>query len=78
MTKEEFLKLQVGLYITDCKDVDDPSNYCRIEAFDGTKIQLRHYEYYDHPAASPFRIDYKKIDITQKLFNSEYYALSRR
>ena len=78
MKKEDFLKLQIGIYITDHQDTENPANYCRIVAFNGSKIQLQPYERYNVPAnAHPYWIDYREVNITQKLFASEYYALSR-
>lgn len=78
MTKEQFLKLQVGMFITDHEDINSPENYCMILQFKGTQIQLQPYERYNVPAnAHPYWIDYREINITQKLFASEYYALCR-
>lgn len=79
MAIKEFLKLQIGMYITDNQDTTDPSNYCRIVGFEGTKIRLQPYERHGVPVnAHPFTEDYRDINITEKLFNSEYYSLSRR
>lgn len=79
MTLNEFLKLQIGMYITDHQDTTDPSNYCRIVGFEKTKLRLQPYERHGVPVnAHPFTEDYRDINITEKLFNSEYYSLSRR
>lgn len=78
MTKEEFLKLQIGMFITDNKDTLDPSNYCAIVGFQGTKLRLQPYERYGVPTnAHPFLESYENITITDKLYPSEYYSLSR-
>lgn len=79
MTREEFLKLQIGMFITDHQDTNDSSNYCRIEGFEGRKIRLQPYERHGVPAhAHSFTLDYSEVNITEKLFPSEYYSLSRR
>lgn len=79
MSSKEFFKLQVGMYITDSQDTEDAANYHRIMGFKGTKIQLQSYERHGQPFNDNiFSVDYHDIDITQKLFNSEYYSLSRR
>lgn len=78
MTKEEFLKLQIGVFITDHEDINDPSNYCAIQEFRGTQIKLQPYEHHGQPAnAHPFWEDYRDINLTEKLYGSEYYSLSR-
>lgn len=78
MKKEEFLKLQIGQYITDHQDINNPENYCRIMAFKPGMIQLQPYERYNKPAnANPFWEPYASINITEKLMASEYYALCR-
>ena len=78
MTTEEFLKLQIGMFITDHQDVTDPSNYCLITKFEKGKIQLQPMKSYGQPAnAHPFWESFKDINLTEKLHGSEYYSLSR-
>ena len=78
MKKDDFLKLMIGMYITDHQDTESPANYSRIVGFKGTLIQPQPYERYNVPTnAHPYWIDYREINITQKLFASEYYALCR-
>ena len=63
MKKEEFLKLQIGLYVTDHQDTSDPSNYCRITAFKGDRIQLQGYERHGVPVkAHPFWMSYRDLN----------------
>lgn len=76
MTKEQFLKLQVGMFITDHEDINSPENYCMILQFKGTQIQLQPYDSFDEPAtAHPYWEDYRDINLTEKLYASEYKRL---
>jgi len=76
MTTKQFLKLQIGTFITDHEDINSPENYCMILQFKGTQIQLQPYESADQPAeAHPFWEDYRDIKLTEKLYASEYKML---
>ena len=76
MTKEQFLKLQVGMFITDHEDINSPENYCMILQFKGTQIQLLPYEGFDKPSkAHPYWEDYHNINLTEKLYPSEFKML---
>ena len=76
MTTEQFLKLQVGMFITDHEDINSPENYCKILQFAGTKIQLQPYNEQGQPAeAHPFWEDYRNFNLTEKLYPSEYKML---
>lgn len=79
MKSNEYLKLQVGMFITDHQDITEPSNYCKILEFKDGQIRLQPYEFYNRPAnAHPFWEHYRNINITEKLYQSEYYSLCRR
>lgn len=76
MTGKEFLKLQIGMYITDAEDINDPSHYCLIMEFRGRQIRLQPYERPGVPMhAHPFWVDYSEVNITEKLYASEYAML---
>ena len=79
MTIKEFIKLQIGIFITDNQDINEPSNYCKVLEFHNGKIRLQPYESYDKPAnAHPFWEDFRDITVTTKLYASEYYSLCHR
>ena len=79
MSVREFYKLQIGMYITDHQNTEDPSNYCLIVGFSGSKIRLQPYESYGNPVnAHPFYEDFRKINITQKMYASDYCELSSK
>ena len=79
MSSKEFSKLQIGMYVTDHQDTEDPGNYCLIVGFSGSKIRLQPYKSHGQPVnAHPFYEDYRRVNFTKKLFDSEYYALSHR
>ena len=79
MSSKEFSKLQIGMYITDSQDTDNPANYCLIVGFSGSKIRLQPYESYGNPVkAHPFYEDFRRINITRKLYASEYCELSSK
>lgn len=76
MTTEKFLKLQIGTFITDQKDINSPENYCKILQFRGTEIQLQPYDGVDQPSeAHPYWEDYHNINLTEKLYPSEFKML---
>lgn len=76
MKGKDFLKLQIGMYITDAKDINDPANYCLILEFRGTQMRLQPYERPGVPQnAHPFWIDYRDVNVTEKLYASEYTML---
>lgn len=76
MTTEKFLKLQIGTFITDHEDINSPENYCKILQFRGTEIQLQPYDGVDKPSeAHPYWEDYRNINLTEKLYPSEFKML---
>lgn len=79
MTSNEFLKLQVGLFITDHQDTSNPGNYCMIAEFGPRKIKLQAYGENGQPEHShPFWVNFSEIKPTAILFASDYRALCRR
>lgn len=79
MEIKEYLKLQIGMFITDNADTNEPSNYCKILEFCDGKIRLQPYESFDQPAnAHPFWENFRDLTITNKLYASDYRTLCHR
>lgn len=80
MDSNEYKTLQIGMFICDHEDIMAPENYCMIMEFGRNgQMKLQPYDEHGNKAdAHPFWIDRRDVNITEKMFASEYYALSHR
>lgn len=79
MTLNDYLKLQIGMFITDNEDTTSPQNYCLIKEFHDGRIRLQPYDYRGEPEhAHDFWEPYTNINLKAKLYASEYRALCNR
>ncbi len=76
MKAEQYLKLQIGMYVTDSKDNDlRPVDFWKILQFRNGKIQFQSLDEYGQPIARPFWLSYKKVELTRTMLRSDYVAL---
>lgn len=77
MTKEQFLKLQIGMYITDSKKPVSQlvcSDFYVIKGFCGPRI---HYQPLwpngsEDSTKLPYLVDFNFIDLTQAMYASDF------
>ncbi len=78
MTQKDYLTLQIGMFITEDYDVDNPENYSMVTAFNKGQVTMKKFKRFGLPSdEKPVTKPFKDIHVKQKLFSSEYYSLSR-
>ena len=75
MTKEQFLKLQIGQYLTEKEDWYGRSDFQRVEQFDRMgRICLQPLDNMGRPSCirPAYWIDYRDYDLQESMFRSDF------
>ncbi len=77
MKSEDYLKLQVGMYITD-KNLSEgvlPFDYCLILSFLDGVLTLQPLDDHGKPNGHPFKIHYKELKLTDSMHRSDFVEM---
>lgn len=72
MTDNEYLKLQIGMYVTD-REAKEAKDFCTIQQFDRMgRMKLQPLDNKGMPNGEAYWIHYRDYDLQDKLLSSSY------
>ncbi len=77
MKSEQYLKLQIGMYVTD-KNLSEgvlPFDYCLIQSFQDGVITLQPLDEHGKAKGHPFKEHYTDLTITDSMHRSDFVEM---
>ena len=72
MTGNDYLKLQIGMYVTDEQSLDK-ADYCTVQEFDRTgRMKLQPLDENGEPKGKAYWIHYRDYNLKEKMLKSEF------
>ena len=74
MTGQEFLKFQIGSYVTDKENTLRREDFCCVQQFDRMgRVKLQPLDRYGRPKDEAFWVHFKDYDIQDKMLYDEFF-----